>query len=68
VSDSRPNTRTFIARDADGVPVTVHARVRRDGLIDLVTVSGRSLTRVEKGRYRVEETGEMLTSDDPTAP
>jgi hypothetical protein len=64
----RTDTRTFVAVSADGTRVTVHARIRAQQPIDLVTTNGHRLGRVSRGVYVVEATGEVLTSEDPAAP
>jgi hypothetical protein len=38
-----------------------------EGLRNLRTKSGHHVNRIDKGKYQVVETGEMLTSDDPLA-
>jgi len=36
-----------------------------EGMIEIKTESGQSVIVIEKGRYEIAETGEVLTSDNP---
>ena len=38
-----------------------------EGIRSLRTRNGQHVNRLDKGKYQVVETGEMLTSDDPLA-
>jgi hypothetical protein len=38
------------------------------GRNELATSSGLSVTRLQKGKYKIDETGALLTSDDAVAP
>jgi|SoiMethySBSTD1v2_1073268.scaffolds.fasta_scaffold5321754_2 hypothetical protein len=38
-----------------------------EGMIEIKTESGQSVIVIEKGRYEIAETGEVLTSDNPKA-
>jgi len=38
-----------------------------EGMIELKTESGQSVSVIAKGRYEIVQTGVMLTSDDPNA-
>jgi hypothetical protein len=38
-----------------------------EGMIEIKTESGRSVSLIKKGQYEIVGTGEMLTSDDPEA-
>ena len=38
-----------------------------EGMIEIKTGSGQSVSVISKGQYEVVQTGEMLTSDDPKA-
>ncbi len=72
--------RTFEAKDSQGRPrkISVWANVRTtkdlDGVVSrqfgipsLKTAEGFHVNVIEKGRYEVVPTGEILTSDDPLA-
>jgi hypothetical protein len=39
-----------------------------EGIKSLRTADGQRLNRIDKGKYQVVVTGEILESDDPTAP
>jgi hypothetical protein len=39
-----------------------------EGMIEIKTESGRTVNVIKKGQYKIVQTGEMLTSDDPKAP
>ena len=71
---------TFAARDPAGRPRTIHVlrkMLRRRhpaegwaevlGPPELTTDLGGAVTRLRKGRYLVEKTGEALVSEDPAA-
>jgi hypothetical protein len=71
---------SFIAKDSQGrsrrLYVWVHIIDIGDthdpdalieGMIEIKTESGQSVSVIEKGQYEVVQTGEMLTSDDPKA-
>ena len=36
-----------------------------EGMIEIKTESGKSVSVIKKGQYEIVETGELLTSDDP---
>ena len=38
-----------------------------EGMIEIKTGSGQSVSVISKGQYEIVQTGEMLTSDDPKA-
>jgi hypothetical protein len=38
-----------------------------EGMIELKTESGQSVSVIAKGQYEIVQTAEMLTSDDPDA-
>jgi hypothetical protein len=38
-----------------------------EGMIEIKTESGQSVSVIKKGQYEVVQTGEMLTSHDPKA-
>jgi len=72
---------SFIAKDAQGrsrrLSVWVHIidvghildpDAVIEGMIEIKTESGQSVSVIAKGQYEVVETGEMFTSDDPKAP
>ena len=71
---------SFIAKDAEGRSrrlyvwahiVDVGHVLDRDalieGIIEIKTESGQSVSVIAKGIYEIVETGEMLVSDDPKA-
>ncbi len=39
-----------------------------EGMIEIKTGSGHTVSVIAKGQYEIVQTGEMLTSDDPKAP
>jgi hypothetical protein len=39
-----------------------------EGLKQIETEDGHSVNRLERGRYEIVVTGQILTSDDPAAP
>ena len=75
------HTGSFVAVGEDGTERTVHmftdildAGTRADphrelpGLRALQTEDGEAVNRVDKGKYEIVVTGEVLRSDDPDAP
>lgn len=69
-------TATFAAHTEDGHQVTIHEITEflevgtpdeTSGLAELLTDDGRPVNRIEKGKYQLVATGEILTSDDPNA-
>ena len=74
-------TGSFVATSEDGEEYTIHeftkfidVGTRRDptrqirGLRELRTEDGRAVNHLEKGRYEIVQTGQILMSDDPDAP
>ncbi|HUE70029.1 MAG TPA: hypothetical protein VMP01_04000 [Pirellulaceae bacterium] len=76
-------TGSFVAKDANGNPVTIHVYtkyIRSKSQANLIIPGGQGLTtddgynvnfnvnRLEKGKYEIGPTGQVLTSDDPCAP
>jgi hypothetical protein len=72
---------SFQVVDEHGVSQTLHlyvdildagtrgdADAEMEGLKRIRTEDGLTVNRLEKGKYQVAVTGQMLTSDDPTAP
>ena len=69
----------FRATDSDGRPVTMLVYVKKirvdtytssevlDGMKELRTADGRSCNYLERGRYQVVTTGEILTSIEADA-
>jgi hypothetical protein len=39
-----------------------------EGLTSITTESGQHVNRIDKGKYQIVATGQILTSDDPNAP
>jgi hypothetical protein len=75
------HTGSFVAVGEDGTEQTIHiythiidAGTRANpyaelqGLKELRTEDGGAVNRIEKGKYQVVQTDEILTSDDPNAP
>jgi hypothetical protein len=56
----------FVANDPQGRALVIDVLIGESGR-ELWTEDGRPVTRVQRGRYRVLETGIELTSDDPEA-
>jgi hypothetical protein len=46
---------------------TLQGRSSIEGLSEIRTVDDRAVNRLEKGRYQIVQTGEILTSNDPNA-
>ena len=72
-------TGSFKAKDANGNVVTINihtdfitsksqGRLVTPGAQSLTTDDGYSVNRLDKGKYEIVATGEVLASDDPTAP
>jgi hypothetical protein len=73
-------TGTFKANGADGSIRTINIltdyveAASRPGSLEarghrrLATSDGLSINRLDKGRYQIVQTGEILTSDSPEAP
>jgi hypothetical protein len=63
----------FIARDQEGNEYTVVSRAGYGpkggpGMGSLWTTDNRELNHIGKGRYQFVIGGEIITSDDPSAP
>lgn len=70
-------TGSFIAHDEEGNEVTIevftefHEDVRGnrlEGLKEFRLRNGEYVNRIQKGKYQVVQTGELLYSDDDDAP
>lgn len=69
----------FLGRDSKGKEITIQLNQLKErqyfgsvsylknGPTELSTFDGKALKRLEKGRYQVIETGELITSDDSFA-
>jgi len=75
------HTGAFVAVDEKGNKQTLHvftdicdARTFDDpdaeleGLMQIRTEDGKAVNRLGKGKYKIVQTEEILTSDDPNAP
>jgi hypothetical protein len=60
-------TRRFTAWDADGrrYAVVIHPRAGRGDEAERLTADGEPVERLDEGRYRIVDSGVMLTADAP---
>jgi len=69
---------SFIAKDSQGHSRRLHVWAHLidvgldpdeviEGMIEIKTESGQTVNVIKKGQYKIVQTGEMLTSDDPKA-
>ncbi len=49
-------------------PTTFAGHSSIEGISSLKTECGLAVNRIEKGSYQIVQTGELLKSNDPTAP
>ena len=80
LKDTRHKT-SFPAQDQEGkthrlevfveiLDVGIHgnSNAEIEGSMSIKTSGGHSVNRLEKGKYEIVQSGEILTSDDPEAP
>lgn len=74
-------TGSFLAQDADGLDVKIVVlteylvtksasgeKLRTPRCVHLRTADGCHVYRLERGRYQIVDTGELLNTDDPAEP